>query len=526
MVQVEPKLGLAFNNEDGCRGFELPPELDIFKHYAARIIEIAIDVRSSFSTDAFNREVATLKSLLKNLDKPFKLVIFGEFNAGKSSLINSLIGNSVAKVGVLPTTSTFAEYQVDNLTIVDTPGLNSIFQEQQQDVESYLETADLTLFVVSVERPLSESEWSALQQVCTTWRRQALVVVNKVDLCSLAEASEIVEFLKKRLELLKPNCLGPIEVSSRLPETVANLKEELLEVLNNETQQHLKIKAAARVLLATILRIEQRLSEFEFKQKCHLKDLSELKARFEQSAQRVHTFLTATGPVGELQAGFSELERSFSSRLKLNTMITKFRNFRGESLQLDLLKNFKAKQSAHLVKTKNFLSKEIEQDQSELSRFTLTTEHLKTSIEPYLGYSFADFSALLDYLLKELNHLRASFLFRNVLALILLILSQLTSWAQVELLALAASFATFSVNFVIFNFKAKALKVKLKKQVEAFLVELEGAEQSELKKCIDSCFAPLISKVVLKEAEVIKQVKQVEGFKEELINFKQAVSQN
>ena len=47
------------------------------------------------------------------------------------------------------------------MTIVDTPGTNVILQRQQRLTEEFVPRADLLLFVISADRPLTGSEvWS------------------------------------------------------------------------------------------------------------------------------------------------------------------------------------------------------------------------------------------------------------------------------------------------------------------------------------------------------------------------------
>lgn len=47
------------------------------------------------------------------------------------------------------------------MIIVDTPGTNVILQRQQRLTEEFVPRADLLLFVMSADRPLTESEvWS------------------------------------------------------------------------------------------------------------------------------------------------------------------------------------------------------------------------------------------------------------------------------------------------------------------------------------------------------------------------------
>ncbi|HYO78739.1 MAG TPA: dynamin family protein, partial [Thermoanaerobaculia bacterium] len=112
--------------------------------------------------------------LLATLEDLFTLVIVGEFNAGKSSLINALFGQRLRTEGPIPVDDVisilrFAEqasqrkisdyvieqfYPIEflrNITLVDTPGTNSIVQRHQEITEDFIPRADLILFVTSID---------------------------------------------------------------------------------------------------------------------------------------------------------------------------------------------------------------------------------------------------------------------------------------------------------------------------------------------------------------------------------------
>jgi uncharacterized protein len=64
------------------------------------------------------------------LPGPIRIVVAGQTNAGKSSLVNALLGDVVAAVDVLPLTAEFTSYElqhdsVSEAVIVDTPGLDN-----------------------------------------------------------------------------------------------------------------------------------------------------------------------------------------------------------------------------------------------------------------------------------------------------------------------------------------------------------------------------------------------------------------
>ena len=53
-------------------------------------------------------EAGLLADALKQLDQPFLVVVVGEFNSGKSSVINALLGGPFLAQGILPTTNEIA----------------------------------------------------------------------------------------------------------------------------------------------------------------------------------------------------------------------------------------------------------------------------------------------------------------------------------------------------------------------------------------------------------------------------------
>ncbi|WP_412060331.1 dynamin family protein [Rubrivirga sp. IMCC45206] len=158
--------------------------------------------------DATRRRLADLASAL---DELFLLVVAGEFNAGKSTVVNALFGRRVMEEGPVPTTDKITvlrhgesdathrrgdfvtERRLDHpllegLSVVDTPGTNSIVLEHQALTEDFIPRADLVLFVTSYDRPLSESERQFLEYIRGAWGKRLVVVVNKADLAETEAA--------------------------------------------------------------------------------------------------------------------------------------------------------------------------------------------------------------------------------------------------------------------------------------------------------------------------------------------------
>ena len=160
-----------------------------------------------------------LSDSLRQLDELFLLVVVGEFNAGKSALINALLGDDLLAEGVTPTTAKIhllswgperdrttvdavterLAAPVDvlrQLTLVDTPGTNALDRSHEALTADYVPRADLVLFVTSADRPFSESERAFLERI-RQWGKKVVVAVNKIDILkSPGEISEVLAWVR------------------------------------------------------------------------------------------------------------------------------------------------------------------------------------------------------------------------------------------------------------------------------------------------------------------------------------------
>jgi len=170
-------------------------------------------------------EIGLLVEARKGLEELFLLVIVGEFNAGKSSVINAMLGQKALKEGILPTTNEITVLKFGNeprteqskdgfytqlipadllreVNIVDTPGTNVILERQQRLTEEFVPRADLVLFVLSADRPMTESEVKFLSYI-RKWGKKVAFVVNKCDrLENQGEVDEVKGFVADNAERL------------------------------------------------------------------------------------------------------------------------------------------------------------------------------------------------------------------------------------------------------------------------------------------------------------------------------------
>ncbi len=176
---------------------------------------------------------------IRQLDELFLLVIAGEFNAGKSSFINALIGQDLQEVGVTPTTShvhllkygneveskaieagvwvhTAPVELLRNINIVDTPGTNAIVREHEMLTAEFIPRSDLVLFVTSADRPFSQSERNFLETI-KGWGKKIVLVINKIDI--LAESPDdqqkVIDFVRDAAVQLIGNSPTVFAVSAK-----------------------------------------------------------------------------------------------------------------------------------------------------------------------------------------------------------------------------------------------------------------------------------------------------------------------
>lgn len=166
-----------------------------------------------------------LRQALSQLNELFLLVFVGEFNSGKSALINALLGKAYLKEGVTPTTDRihilkygelgepeyisedvralrFPADMLRQIHIVDTPGTNAVLRKHEAIARDFVPRSDMVIFVTSADRPFTESERSFLE-VIRKWGKKIVVVINKEDILPDADSRrEVQAFVDEKVAQL------------------------------------------------------------------------------------------------------------------------------------------------------------------------------------------------------------------------------------------------------------------------------------------------------------------------------------
>ncbi len=209
--------------------------------------------------------VADLADLAAERTRPVRLAIVGEFNAGKSTFINALIGADVAPTGVLPTTATLhhlrwapdpaarlffardaepperivpladlravlktldatAVRRVELLMplpflvrveILDTPGFNAPDPHHIRAARSAFEEADVAIWLLDATQAMKQSEREVLEEARRA-RLPVQMLVNKADRLAPPELAKVMLAVEQALaETGIPSWAPPLALSAK-----------------------------------------------------------------------------------------------------------------------------------------------------------------------------------------------------------------------------------------------------------------------------------------------------------------------
>jgi GTP-binding protein EngB required for normal cell division len=220
----------------------------------------AVAILDTVREAAHRLHISTLARQIEACEACFKenqlidIAILGQFKAGKTSFINSLIGRPLLPVGVVPVTTvitriTRVQYgakekatvtfldgrqseiglqeieafiseaqnpanqknvavldvnlpifeHYHGLRFVDTPGLGSAYKYNTATSENWLPRVGAAIVAISSDRPLSESDLNLLRELME-YTPEIIILLTKVDLLAPEQQNEVVTFLKNTIK--------------------------------------------------------------------------------------------------------------------------------------------------------------------------------------------------------------------------------------------------------------------------------------------------------------------------------------
>src|SRR5580693_3876209 len=224
------------------------------REIVARFTQLA-EVAEGVGMVTLARDIRTTR-IPKLEAERFHLVVLGEFNHGKSTFVNALLGQDVLPTGITPTTASInhvvhasnptarvvllsgeskyleptqlkewvtvagghasevayvelgypSELLVNNVVLVDTPGVNDLNEQRAEVTYGYVPRADAVVFLLDAGQALKDSEREFLRsRVLESARDRLIFVLGKIDLLSSDERSAVLDYVKRGLAPIAPD---------------------------------------------------------------------------------------------------------------------------------------------------------------------------------------------------------------------------------------------------------------------------------------------------------------------------------
>lgn len=270
----------------------MEPVSHISIDHTGQLIKKVCDTASRFHIVSLNRQIQVCENLVKR-NTFIDIAILGQFKAGKSSFINSLVGKPILPVGVIPVTTvitriffgmkeravvasfdgTTAEIGLDELgayisesdnpanakdvdmvdielpalheypglRLVDTPGMGSIYRYHKEVAKNWLPEVGAALIAISSDRPLSEYDLQLIEDL-DQHTPKIVILLTKADLLSPDQQNEVIQFFRQSLQR-KLNRDYPIFLYSTQKDTEylnRKIKAELLDDLSNNSDREFR----------------------------------------------------------------------------------------------------------------------------------------------------------------------------------------------------------------------------------------------------------------------------------------------
>lgn len=164
------------------------------------------------------QRVWQVRDALFHADHPFLMVFVGPFSSGKSSIINALLGaDELLRIGPTPTTDritilrwgdepqhltgtgdTDTVYHpaplLKKVSLVDTPGLESVFREHEEATRRFLHRSDVVVLVMLATQAMSQGNLDVLKTF-KEYGKKVILAINQVDLLSEEDRQTVRDYV-------------------------------------------------------------------------------------------------------------------------------------------------------------------------------------------------------------------------------------------------------------------------------------------------------------------------------------------
>ena len=156
-----------------------------------------------------------------NETKSIFLTLSGRTNAGKSTLLNALVGEKIASVSSKPQTTRtritgILTRESTQFVFIDTPGLhkpkNKLSGHMLKTAQDSATDSDAVLYVIDCTKKLHEQDEAMLKAI-TDRKISCIIIINKIDL--LQDKSAMMPLMLKLENAYHPYAIIPVSAENQ-----------------------------------------------------------------------------------------------------------------------------------------------------------------------------------------------------------------------------------------------------------------------------------------------------------------------
>lgn len=203
-----------------------------------------------------------------------EIMVYGIYNAGKSSILNELIGEDKAQTNDVPTTDKVTYYSWQGYKIADTPGIMAPI-EHENVTQEHLKKADVVLFVMSTTGSNERIEnYQRMKEIAEAGKKIIIVLNDKNG--DLGINDDVIQNIKRQVainmqkvgieDVDKKYCIVTVNAMAandgRNENDSVMLAASGIDELKNIILTELKATTSFEILRGGIRQIENILEDF------------------------------------------------------------------------------------------------------------------------------------------------------------------------------------------------------------------------------------------------------------------------
>jgi GTPase SAR1 family protein len=300
----------------------------------------------------YEDESIVLRERINRLKSAALFVIVGEVKSGKSTFVNALLRTDICEVAPDPCTSKIQEIVYGNendiasinancervtlneevlreISVVDTPGTNSIVKNHQIITEKYVPQSDLVIFVFSSTNPHTRSAWDFLELIQKEWRRKVIFILQQSDRASSNELiinEEKVKQYARERGIQKPMVFllsAKHELEGKSDSGFQKFRQYIQESISNGEVWKNKVESIRNICSSVAQNIENNLKKERESLKEDIKFYENLILKLESRKEKISSLqgIMVNGLCGVYNHLIGQLEKDFTEGLNIGTVI-------------------------------------------------------------------------------------------------------------------------------------------------------------------------------------------------------------